>query len=293
MRLIVLAAVLALLGSAAHAQVPTPVDFATVSMTTLGEPRTVTNTICVSDGRDLVCDRDVYIDSFGQVGIGISTPRAELDVPGSIYTDAVTAVSNTLTLNILRTNTYFMGNNGGGRVGINILSGSGANLHVSGTTILSGTAQVRSSLFVNGNGVASTSLHVSGTIRVANGGETCDTNRTGAIRYMGGDFSFCRNGSAWEPLSSLSGGASKLANLTDVSLSNVTGMDILRFNGVSWTNVNVQNAISTTTMRAGWPDAIMCNGYYLYLNSFNINSNGGPAYRITTNTTGDSYVLFD
>lgn len=48
-----------------------------------------------------------------------------------------------------------------------------------------------------------TALHVSGTLRLANGGEACDANRTGGIRYTGGEFSFCRNGSAWETLSSI------------------------------------------------------------------------------------------
>jgi len=56
MRFLALAAVLALLGSAAHAQTPTAVDVATVSMTPAGVSRLVTNTICATDGRDLVCD---------------------------------------------------------------------------------------------------------------------------------------------------------------------------------------------------------------------------------------------
>ncbi len=49
----------------------------------------------------------------------------------------------------------------------------------------------------------STTLHISGTLRLANGGEACDANRTGAIRYTSGEFSFCRNGTAWEALSSI------------------------------------------------------------------------------------------
>ena len=60
MRSIVLAAVLSLMGVAAHAD-PTLVDFATVSMSAPGVPRTVTNTICVTDGNDLVCDRGAYV----------------------------------------------------------------------------------------------------------------------------------------------------------------------------------------------------------------------------------------
>jgi cytoskeletal protein CcmA (bactofilin family) len=71
-----------------------------------------------------------------------------------------------------------------------------------------------------------------------------------------GDFTTLRVGGV--PVGS--GGVARLASLTDVSLSNLTGLDILRYNGTSWTNVNVQNAISTTTMVADWPDAIICDG---------------------------------
>jgi len=53
----------------------------------------------------------------------------------------------------------------------------------------------------------STSLHTSGTLRLANGGESCDTNRTGAIRYTSGDFEFCRDGTTWEPLASIADSA--------------------------------------------------------------------------------------
>lgn len=79
MRSIVLAAVLALMGFAAHAA-PTAVDFATISMTTAGEPRTVTDTVCASDGNDLVCDRTVYVKSSGFVGIGTPDPSVSLHI---------------------------------------------------------------------------------------------------------------------------------------------------------------------------------------------------------------------
>jgi len=43
------------------------------------------------------------------------------------------------------------------------------------------------------------SLSVSGTLRVGNGGESCDSDMTGAIRYAGGTFEFC-SGSSWQSL---------------------------------------------------------------------------------------------
>jgi hypothetical protein len=92
MRSIVLAAVLALMGSAAHA-VPTAVDFATVSMTTLGEPRTVSDTLCVSDGRDLVCDRGAYLLPGGLISTtNISATRISGD--GSLLTNLPSAAAS-------------------------------------------------------------------------------------------------------------------------------------------------------------------------------------------------------
>ena len=46
----------------------------------------------------------------------------------------------------------------------------------------------------------STSLHVNGTMRVASGGENCDADRRGAIKYEGNQFLVCRNGSSWETM---------------------------------------------------------------------------------------------
>ncbi|MCA3244597.1 MAG: hypothetical protein INF43_04770, partial [Alphaproteobacteria bacterium] len=76
--------------------------------------------------------------------------------------------------------------------------------------------------------VPSATLHVSGTIRIANSGEACDANRTGAIRYTGGEFSFCRNGTAWETLTSIAQGA---AGLADRITSGTTQMVVVSSTG--------------------------------------------------------------
>lgn len=60
MRSIVLVAVLVLMGFAVHAQ-PIGVDLATISMSAPGVPRVVTNTLCATDGNDLVCDRGAQL----------------------------------------------------------------------------------------------------------------------------------------------------------------------------------------------------------------------------------------
>lgn len=46
------------------------------------------------------------------------------------------------------------------------------------------------------------SLHVSGTIRMADGGEACDTNRAGAIKWNGTQFQVCYGSGGWAHLSS-------------------------------------------------------------------------------------------
>ncbi|WP_147377524.1 hypothetical protein [Mesorhizobium jarvisii] len=51
--------------------------------------------------------------------------------------------------------------------------------------------------------IPSTTLHVSGTLRIANGGEACDNNRSGAIRYASSSFDFCDGGGTWKSLATM------------------------------------------------------------------------------------------
>lgn len=279
MRLIVLAALLALLGSAAHA-VPTPVDFATVSMTTLGEPRTVTDTLCVSDGRDLVCDRGAQLLSNGVIsttgltvnGVSITGSggsASPTNVPafsaylssgnqsiGAAWTKIPFNSEEFDTLNNYdNVSTYQFRPTVPGRYQVNV------SVSCDGQYCYAGVAK-NGTLMVSGLG-GSQSGHVSMIVDM-NGTTDYIEGRAynnGSIVYagIGTRMSASLLASGNGLISGTTGvGASKLASLTDVSLSNVTGMDILRFNGVSWTNVNVQNAISTTTMVTGWPDAIRC-----------------------------------
>lgn len=211
MRSIVLAAVLALLGSAAHAQTPTLVDFATVSMSAPGVPRTVTNTLCATDGTDLVCDRGVYLTSSSSVGIGSPLPKAKLDISGNIVLSGeaqeqiiyTVPVSSSLPTGGVGISTnrhnpgnerYFLFSNFGdlhiwqGKLGVGLMANVSSSIHTAGALRLG--------------------VETSATLN------TCDGNRTGSIRYTGGDFSFCRNGSAWESLSNLASAADRIVSGT-------------------------------------------------------------------------------
>lgn len=51
---------------------------------------------------------------------------------------------------------------------------------------------------------ASTTLHVNGTLRMADGGEACDTDRAGAVRYTSAStFDFCDGTNGWRSLAAM------------------------------------------------------------------------------------------
>jgi hypothetical protein len=75
-----------------------------------------------------------------------------------------------------------------------------------------------------------TALDISGTLRIANGGEACTAGLAGAIRYSGGGLSFC-NGTAWTTLGSA--GAADWYSLTNIpaqvqAISNSTQITMQR-----------------------------------------------------------------
>jgi hypothetical protein len=266
MRSILLAVLLALWGVAAHAQVPTLVDFATVSMSAPGMPRTVTDTVCVTDGRDLTCDRGVYVTPAGQVGIGTATP-AEFKLSVAEATSITVAkFGATNAIYVMRSypsigfGTYWEGGSyrygdtskfGGhifmdsvtGILGFNVNTTSGTvGAVVSGNRILSLTSQTRAGFMTVS---PQTLVDVSGTLRLANGGEACDANRTGAIRYTGGDFSFCRNGSSWETLAAVASASDRIVSGT-ANVTAYTADSSLRF-----TTSNTLGMILTSDSRVG------------------------------------------
>ena len=219
---------------AAHADVPTLVDFATVSMSAPGMPRTVTDTVCVTDGRDLTCDRGVYVTSDSRVGIGTNAPVAPLSIlanghfPDLHIRDTLGGAAAQIHFqNNVRT--WQLGSDASPDIFfIDLSNGNQAlfNLTPSGSM---------------GLGVLnpSTSLNMAGSLRL--GSETsstmqvCDANRTGAIRYTAGDFSFCRNGSSWETLAAVASTSDRIVSGTSsVIINSATGIvSISQFGAVA------------------------------------------------------------
>ena len=174
----------------------------------------------------------------GDVGIGVATPSATLHIAGGdtkalLITDSAYSYGfgygfSSDTANKL--NFYAVSGSprisfGGGAL-IFKSSGSSGNI-----LALEYTGKVGIGTFL-----PSTTLHVSGTLRLANGGETCDANRAGAIRYNAGTFEFCA-GSAWESLADVAaaGGTTPDALVSDTTrvTANETGYISLTTGGTT------------------------------------------------------------
>ncbi len=110
----------------------------------------------------------------------------------------------------------------------------------------------------------STTLHISGTLRLSNGNEACDTNRTGAIRYSGTDFQVCYGTGGWASLVDASGttvtsdritsGTTDVRARADGSISFTTAGTTTGYfyNGQLVANrISTTGAISATSIYAG------------------------------------------
>lgn len=247
MRSMLLAVLLALWGAAAHAQTQTLVDVATISMSAPGVPRTVTNTVCATDGNDLVCDRQMYVYPDAKIGIGLR-PSSTTANGAAILTVATDGPSSSSSLGNAaievesknRNSSLIISNPYGatGQVilrngGLETISGQSSIAYQNGVLRLFVSSSVPALMVTSDSqvgigmsflGIPQTRLQVSGTLRLGSGGEACDANRTGAIRFTGGDFSFCRNGSAWETLTSLAGGGGLSDRITSGTASGVVAM---------------------------------------------------------------------
>lgn len=115
-----------------------------------------------------------------------------------------------------------------------------------------------------------TKLDVSGTLRFSNGGEACDTVRKGAIKYVSNDFYVCRNGTAWESLTSItaSSAGGMTSTLTD---SRVAGDTASTSTSDTFTNVNLGTA------SAGRYVLVVVGGSWV---------NAGSAFTVSTLTIG-------
>ncbi|BAV53021.1 Putative uncharacterized protein (plasmid) [Mesorhizobium loti] len=146
----------------------------------------------------------------GKIGIGTQNPSATLHIYGG-------AASSTIYLGRAGApNTVGMIDYSGSAMVVGTNGADGLVLRTNGSTRLSvdatGYFSTGGNMGIGGmiGYVPSTTLHVSGTLRIGSGGETCDSNRPGAIRYVSNAFQVCYGTGGW-------------TNLLDASSSVVTG----------------------------------------------------------------------
>jgi hypothetical protein len=150
------------------------------------------------------------IDTNGNVGISTTNPREKLTVDGSILLSADNAI---------RGNVYWDGatyRNYSAGYGQTMIMNSSLGYLIFGNTATSGAANAAATILTRmvmdpsgkvalGGGIyPSATLDVSGTLKIANGGEACDASRLGAIKYQSNSFYICQDvAHNWEPLATL------------------------------------------------------------------------------------------
>lgn len=179
------------------------------------------NRLCLGEASrgDIGCPTYApYVNSGGLVGIGTSTPSNTLTISRAIgvqnnielRADQAAARSRLggITLNrfvydpsgeAAAIDFYRVGNTSEAEIVFRTNPGTSVGV--------SATERMRLNQYGSlgiGTSYPSTSLHVSGTLRMANGGEACDTNRAGAVRWHAGagQFQVCYGSGGWALLSS-------------------------------------------------------------------------------------------
>lgn len=154
---------------------------------------------------DRISASDLFVR--GNVGIGTALPTAPLQIVGGTGANVATLIDNNKW--------YAAKGTGGSAIRLLGLANTG-DVYLGAVDVNTGKVIFRSNgsdravIDNSGNvGVGTPSpnatLHVSGTIRIADGGEACDGDRAGAIRYTSGSvFEFCK-GSGWESMANAAG----------------------------------------------------------------------------------------
>ncbi len=192
------------------------------------------NRLCLGEGSrgDIGCPSYApYVSpTSGNVGFGTTNPAAPITIsasftsdmirlgPGGIYT--ITALSGggpaiygTPYVHIGHTNgtvgAQFSTQYAGaaqlqllpmsGQNGLLVRKGGGGSTDIAMLVSSTGSVSINA-----GRNEPSTTLHVSGTLRISNAGETCDADRSGAIRWheSAGQFQVCYGSGGWALLSS-------------------------------------------------------------------------------------------
>lgn len=203
------------------------------------------------------------IVSSGYVGIGTSTPSATLHLYGptnSISSGLIIGSSDSSAQRL------FIGPVGQVSARIRPMVANGQLIIESSNgsrimSIFSGSNTVGIGLPFSGSTPPSTTLDLAGTLKIADGGEACDTNRLGAIKYDTANFYVCKNTSlGWEPLST------STSSTTPSIDSGLSGSIVYR-DEYGYLKANNTFSISSTTgsvgIGAGAPASVGTNGLYV------------------------------
>lgn len=269
------------LGVTVPAQAQTWSEYAMVS-TTMGVSD---GRVCVGEGSrgDIGCPSYApFVSSTsGYVGIGTSAPAGVLDVSGTSGRMYLSSGGDRLTFT---------------RNGSNYIQATGASSNlgfIAGGNILhmnirsNGHIIISNSLSIGDGGTIapSATLDVSGTLKIANGGESCNTNRLGALKYASNQFYICQNTTnGWESLATTS------SNTTVAINTGLSGSIVFR-DETGALKARDSFSISSTTgsvgIGAGAPTSLGNNGLY----ASGIIQSGNAIYGTSLNLSGSGQSL--